>query len=60
MLNYFVDFAAGGFFFLDTSRFIRDIKAAISDYRGLARLLASRWPTDNDVQEMHDVFFPEM
>jgi hypothetical protein len=58
LLNHFVDY--GGerhIFFLDTSRFISDIKAAISDYRGLAKLLSSRWPTDNDVQEMHDVFF---
>ena len=47
-------------FFLDTFRFIGDIKAAISDYRGLARLLSSRWPIAKDVQEIHDVFFSEM
>ncbi len=33
MLNYFVDYAGERhIFFLDTSRFISDIKAAISDY----------------------------
>ena len=49
-----------GSFFLDTCGRIRDIKAAIDDCRGFAKLLSSQRPAVEDVYDIHDVFYSQI